>query len=142
MNLRFIVLLGVFAIGCLVGCVSSEVQSDPSVNDSVVIKERNAINATFSNICRLMLNGEIKTVYDKYLSKTPRELQGYEEFAREYEASKKSWQELFNGAMFKHIAPVEKLASAVVLWGNGDGMWKINYLRAPAKVMDGGTQMQ
>lgn len=152
MNLRFVVLIGLFALGCLGGCVSSETQSDPSVIDSAVIKERNSINAVFSNICRLMLNGETKTVYDKYLSKNPRELQGYEEFVKEYETNRKSWQELFNGAMLKHIAPVEKIASAVVLWGNGDssliefskedGAWKLNYLRAPAKVMDGGTQMQ
>lgn len=152
MNRCFIVLIGLFAIGCLGGCVSSETQSDPSVIDSVVIKERNSINAVFSNICRLMLNGETKAVYDKYLSRKPRELQSYEEFAEEYETNKKSWQKLFNGAMLKHIAPVEKIASALVLWGNGDssliefskedGAWKINYLRGPANVMDGGTQTQ
>ncbi|HLD35746.1 MAG TPA: hypothetical protein VJC37_03415 [Planctomycetota bacterium] len=152
MRQSFIVLIGLCAIGCLGGCVSSETQSDPSVIDSVVIKERNSINAVFSNICRLMLNGEIKTVYDKYLSKKPRELQGYEEFANEYEANRKSWQELFNGAMLKHIAPVDKIASAVVLWGNGDsslmefskedGVWKINYLRGPAGVVDQGTRAQ
>jgi hypothetical protein len=99
-----------------------------------------------------MLNGETKTVYDKYLGKNPHGLQSYEEFAKEYEANKESWQELFNGAMLKQIAPVDKIASAVVLWGNResgliefskeDGAWKINYLRGPAKVMDGGTQMQ
>ena len=148
----FIVLIGLLAIGCLGGCVSSETQSDPSVVDSAVIKERNSINAAFSNVCRLMLNGETKTVYDKYLSKNPRELQSYEEFAKEYETNRKFWLELFNGAMLKHIAPVDKLASALVLWGNGkssliefskeDGVWKINYLRGPAGVMDSGTQAQ
>ena len=149
---RFIVLIGISAIGCLGGCVSSETQSDPSVVDSAVIKERNSINAAFSNICRLMLAGETKTVYDKYLSKKPREIQSYEEFAQEYETNKKAWQELFNGAMLKHIAPAEKLASALVLWGNGksslmefsneDGVWKINYLREPVGVVDQGTKMQ
>jgi len=122
------------------------------VINSAIIREQNSINAVFSDVCRLMLNGEIKTVYDKYLSKKPREIQSYEEFVKEYEANKKSWQELFNGAMLKQIAPVDKIASAIVLWGTRDssliefskedGGWKINYLRDPAKVMDGGTQMQ
>jgi len=138
-------------IGYLSGCVSSEIQQGSPVIDSAIIKEQNSINVVFNKICKLMLNNEIKAVYDEYLSKGARKRQSYEEFAGEYEMNKKFWLELFNGAILKHIAPEEKLASAVVVWGIGDssliefskedGGWKINYLRGPAGVMDGGTQM-
>jgi len=149
---RFIVLVCLFMAWGLSGCVRSEIRSGSAEIDSTVIKEQNSINAVFSNVCRLMLSGETKTVYDKYLSKTPRELQSYEEFAKEYETNKKLWLDLFNGAMLKHIAPVDKIASAVVLWGTResslmefskeDGDWKINYLRGPAEVLDHGTKAQ
>lgn len=138
-------------MGCLAGCVSSEVQQGTPVLGSAVIREQNSINVAFNSICKLMLNGDAKTVYDRYLSRGAQKLQTYEEFAGEYEANRKSWLELFNGAVLKHIAPEEKKASALVVWGTDesallefskeDGDWKINYLRGPAGVMDSGTQM-
>lgn len=96
-----------------------------------------------------MLSGDTKKVYDRYLSRFSRTQQTYDEFAGEYESNRKTWLELFNGARLKHIAPEERAASAVVLWGNGessliefareDGDWKINYLRPSPAVIDHGT---
>ncbi|MEW6026432.1 MAG: hypothetical protein AB1599_03940 [Planctomycetota bacterium] len=151
MFIRFIGLICVFTAGCLAGCSSSQPQPDTRAIDSAVIREQGSINSVFNRICKLMRNGEPKEVYDYYLSKSAQKSQNYADFANEYEMNKQSWFELFEGATLKHIAPEERVASAVVLWGNGDssliefskedGDWKINYLRGPARVMEGGTQM-
>jgi hypothetical protein len=149
---RFAVLGCLLAFYGLTGCVSSGTPADFKETDSAVVKEQNAINVVFNQVCKLMLSGDIKRVYDKYLSRIPREQQTYAEFSEEYESSKKLWLEIFNGAMLKHIAPEEKAASAVVLWGNGesslieftreDGEWKINYLRTAPDVINSGAELQ
>ncbi|MFH1232098.1 MAG: hypothetical protein V1709_11460 [Planctomycetota bacterium] len=138
------VIVTVFTSLLLFQCMSTPADKPMIVVDKAKV---DAIIKDFNVVCYSMLKGDIKTVYDKYLSASIQESQSYDAFVNDYNINKENYKRLFSGAMLKQISPEDKLASALVVWGSGgepsviefakeNNTWKINYLRGPAVVFD------
>lgn len=138
-----IVIATIFILLLLSQCVST-----PADKPILIVKKStvDAIIKDFNTICYSMLKGDTQTIYAKYLSSSIQDFQSYEEFVNDYEANKETYKRLFSGAILKQIAPEDNLASAIIVWGNGDSaliefakennIWKVNHLRGPVVVFD------
>lgn len=138
-----IIIATIFMLLLLSQCVST-----PADKPILIVKKStvDAIIKDFNVICYSMLKGDTQTIYAKYLSSSIQDSQSYDEFVTDYETNKETYKRLFSGAILKQIAPEDNLASAIIVWGNGDSaliefikensIWKINHLRGPAVVFD------
>jgi hypothetical protein len=128
--------------------------STPVDTNSIVIDKEavESVVKNFNGVCYGMLKGDTKTVYDKYLSISVQNNQSYDDFVKDYDSNKETYNKLFSGAILKGVATEDKLASAIVVWGTGESSviefikenntWKINFLREPAKVFNQGATVK